>query len=154
MSSGCSVSCAKFEKFAYFLEWVLQIPCQYNDVVQYLYDFLLADLFWTQEYYYLVSKFTSLCDELGVLIAHDRTLCTTAGLVLLGLKIDTVAETVSISLEKFNQLRHQLNYFLSRKKVILSEYQLLTGLLISALELFQQVEHCICMALVCCHYWA
>lgn len=66
--------------------------------MHYLDGFLLADPFRTPEYCYLVSKCTSLCDELGVLIAHDKTLCTTAGLVFLGLEIDTVAENVSIPL--------------------------------------------------------
>lgn len=43
-----------------------------------------------------------------------------------GLEIDTVAETVSISLDKLGQLRLQHNYFLYRKKVTLSEIQSLT----------------------------
>lgn len=129
MPFGCSVSCAKFEKFASFLEWVLKTLCQSYNVVHYLDDFLLAGLPGTQECHYLVSKFTSLCDELGVPLAHDKTLGPTTKLVFLGLEIDTVAETVSIPLDKLGQLRHQLNYFLYRKKVTLSEIQSLTGLL-------------------------
>lgn len=77
-------------------------------VVHYLDDFLLAGLSGTQECYYLVSKFTSLCDELGVPLAHDKALGPTTKLVFLGLEIDTVAETVSIPLDKLGLLRHQL----------------------------------------------
>lgn len=126
---GCSISCSKFEKFSTFLEWALKQQAKSNDVVHYLDDFLVAGRKGTQDCANLMSIFSFICLELGVPLAHEKTLGPTTKLVYLDLEIDTINMTIRIPVEKLQQLKAQLLSLLAKRKVTLKELQSLTGLL-------------------------
>lgn len=126
---GCSISCSKFEKFSTFLEWALKQQAKSNDVVHYLDDFLVAGRKGTQDCANLMSIFSFICLELGVPLAHEKTLGPTTNLVYLGLEIDTINMSIRIPVEKLQQLKAQLLSLLDKRKVTLKELQSLTGLL-------------------------
>lgn len=126
---GCSVSCAKFEKFSTFLEWLVKQQATSFNVVHYLDDFLLAGRAGTQDCVDLMSIFRAICAELGVPLAEEKTLGPTTRLVYLGLEIDTLSMTVRIPSDKIEQLRFKLSRILLKRKVTLIDLQELTGLL-------------------------
>lgn len=126
---GCAISCAKFEQFSTFLEWALRVKSGSSNVVHYLDDFLLAGRSETMECQNLMSCFCSICTDLGVPLAQDKTVGPTSVLTFLGLEIDTIHMTVKIPYDKLNQLKSELIFILTKNKVTLSQLQKLTGLL-------------------------
>ena len=126
---GCSVSCSKFEKFSTFLEWVLKQQSNNSNVIHYLDDFLVAGNKGTDDCARLMANFSFICSDLGVPLAHEKTIGPTTSLVFLGLEIDTISMTIQIPQDKLQQLKTQLLYILSKHKVTLKELQVLTGLL-------------------------
>lgn len=126
---GCSVSCAKFEKFSTFLEWVFRDRSSCDNIVHYLDDFLLAGKARSQDCAYLMGVFREICTELGVPLAEDKTLGPANCLVYLGLEISISSMTVKIPLDKIQQLKFKLLHILKKHKVTLLELQELTGLL-------------------------
>lgn len=101
---GCFISCTKFEKFSTFLEWALKQQVKSNDVVHYLDDFLVAGRKGTQDCANLMSILSFICLELGVPLAHEKTLGPTTSLVYLGLEIDTINMSIRIPVEKLQQI--------------------------------------------------
>lgn len=71
---GCASSCAKFEKFSFFLEWALREQSGSSNVIHYLDDFLLADRPGTLDCTTLMSGFISICADLGVPLAQEKTI--------------------------------------------------------------------------------
>lgn len=125
---GCAISCSLFEKFANFLEWELKRRSNVNSMVHYLDDFLIAapDL---DKCVNFINCYKSLCDELGVPLAEEKTLGPATTLNFLGLEIDTIEMIVRIPSEKLTKLHIQLSKMLNRKKTTLVDLQSLTGLL-------------------------
>lgn len=76
-----------------------------------------------------MSCFCSICTDLGVPLAQDKTVGPTSVLTFLGLEIDTIHMTVKIPYDKLNQLKSELIFILTKNKVTLSQLQKLTGLL-------------------------
>lgn len=78
-----------------------------------------------------MSIFCSICLELGVSLAHEKTLGPTTNLVYLCLKIDTINMTIRIVVEKLKQLKSKLLFLIADRNVTstLKELQFITGLL-------------------------
>ncbi|KAJ8307565.1 hypothetical protein KUTeg_015649 [Tegillarca granosa] len=70
-----------------------------------------------------------MCDEIGVPLAHDKTIPPSTVLTYLGLEINTIEMTVKIPFEKLTKLKNNLCLLLNRKKCTLKELQSLVGLL-------------------------
>lgn len=130
---GCSISCAVFEKFSSFLEWVVRSRSGLNTLDHYLDDFLFAGQGscdkMTSDCQKLMDCFTSVCWELGVPIAPEKTIGPTTTLVFLGFEIDTVEGLVRIPADKLSLLKQNIVSMLALKKVMLSQLQALVGLL-------------------------
>ncbi|KAK3084124.1 hypothetical protein FSP39_008557 [Pinctada imbricata] len=126
---GCSISCNLFEKFANFLEWQFKLRFNTNNVVHYLDDFLLAGESNTLNCQLSMKQFSSLCEELGIPLAVEKTLGPSTVLAFLGLEIDTNLMCVRIPDDKLNKLKEELSRMLNKKKTTLKELQSLTGLL-------------------------
>ena len=126
---GCSISCSLFEKFSTFLEWELRRRSSSQNVVHYLDDFLVAGRANTSDCVALMDCYISLCSEIGVPLANEKTIGPTTVLTFLGLQIDTNKMIVQIPDEKLNKLRIALIETLQKTKVTLKELQSLTGLL-------------------------
>lgn len=72
MPMGCSVSCAYFEMFSTFLQWVLVQSSGLSTVVHYLDEFLFVGAAQSGECQELLSAFVRLAREFGVPRAVDR----------------------------------------------------------------------------------
>ena len=125
---GCSSSCAIFEAFSTSLEWLAKHFLGASGVLHILDDFLFiaeseskcsSDL----------SKFLSLCDYLGVPIAHEKTEGPGTTLQFAGIALDTINMEVRLPEVKLQKCRELLTDFHKRRKVTLRELQSLTGLL-------------------------
>lgn len=68
-----------------------------------------------------MSIFSFICLELGVPLAHEKTLGPTTNLVYLGLEIDTINMSIRIPMEKLQQLKAQLLSLIDKRKVTLKE---------------------------------
>ena len=106
---GCAISCALFEKFSSFLEWELKRRLDTENVVHYLDDFLLAGKENTTECVDMIKTFTYMCEELGVPLAHEKTLGPHNILTFLGLEINTCEMMVKIPADKLIKLKTQLS---------------------------------------------
>ena len=105
------------------MEWLIKQKANSHNVVHYLDDFLLAGKVDTQDCSHLMCTFRSICLELGVPLAEDKTLGPTTCLVYLGLEIDTSSMTVRIPSDKLQQLRFKLFRMLQMRKVTLADLQ-------------------------------
>lgn len=77
----------------------------------------------------LMHIFTSVCKNLGVPIATDKTEGPTTYITYLGLEINTVSQTFFIPHDKVTSLTEQLNEINNHKKVTLQQLQSLCELL-------------------------
>ena len=125
---GCSSSCAIFEAFRASLVWLAKHFLSASGVLHILDDFLFivesqskcrSDL----------SKFLSLCDYLGVPIAHEKTEGPVTTLQFAGITLDTINMEARLPEVKLQKCRELLTDFHKRRKVTLRELQSLTGLL-------------------------
>ena len=101
---GCSISCSLFEKFASFLEWELKRRSSSSNIAHYLDDFLVAGEANTGQCRALMDCYISMCDEIGVPLAHEKTIGPASCLIFLGLQIDTNEIMVKIPDEKLKKV--------------------------------------------------
>ena len=113
---GCSSSCAIFEAFSTWLEWLAKHFLGASGVLHILDDFLFiveseskcrSDL----------SKFLSLCDYLGVPIAHEKTEGPGTTLQFAGITLDTINMEARLPEVKLQKCRELLTDFHKRRKV-------------------------------------
>lgn len=124
---GCSMACATFEKFATFLEWTIKCKSGLNSAVHYLDDFLFAGPKNTSDCKKLMQTFRSLCQDIGVPLAEEKTVGPTSCLVFLGLEINTDEMNVKIPPDKIVKTLETLKKVLGKKKVTLKDMQSLVG---------------------------
>ena len=124
---GLSLSCALFEKFATFIHWLVSYVTGLHSLDHYLDDFIMAGEKDSENCQILVDTFSSLCDEVGVPIAENKSVGPTTVLVFLGLEIDSIAMTIRIPLHRIDELRKLLEAMLSKRKVTLQVLQTLVG---------------------------
>ena len=74
-----------------------------------------------------VDIFESTCQDLGVPIAHEKSVGPTTELVFLGFVLNTNDMSVRIPSHKVSELQTLIQQFLGKKKVSLREMQKLTG---------------------------
>ncbi|KAK6170386.1 hypothetical protein SNE40_018795 [Patella caerulea] len=123
---GCSISCSLFEKFSTFLHWVVEFKSGLDCLEHYLDDFIFigGNISTCQK---LISCFVDLCEEIGVPIAHEKTVGPVTTLTFLGLEIDTVKTVIRIPTNKTQNLISLLQLYSKRKKITLKNMQSLAG---------------------------
>lgn len=85
LSLGCAMSCHLFESFSTFLDWVVKVQAGKDSVDHYLDDFLFAGARETDDCSLLMRVFVSVCGDLGVPLANDKTVGPSHVLSYLGL---------------------------------------------------------------------
>lgn len=123
---GCSISCKVFEDFATFLNWLAREKSNVDTIDHYLDDFIFAGYNATicSE---VMNTFNSICYELGVPLAEDKSVGPTTCLTFLGLEIDTIEMLVRIPHPKCVELLNLLQDLLLIKKVTLKQLQSILG---------------------------
>lgn len=124
---GCSVSCAAFEAFSTFLEWVVHDRSGLKSTAHYLDDFLFAGQQGSGQRAFLLEQFMQLTSELGVPLAHEKTEGPVTKLTFLGIEIDTVREVCCLPQDKLDKLRSLIGSALGKRKVTLLALQQIAG---------------------------
>ena len=125
---GCSISCATFEMFANFIQWVIRSGSTVGKVEHYLDDFLFGGARDTDQCSVIMKNFFSLCEKFGIPLSDERTEGPTTVLVFLGLEIDSVLMQVRIPISKIHIMVTQIEEVLGHKRSItLKELQSLLG---------------------------
>lgn len=126
---GCSSSCSIFEKFSTFLQEVVTRQSGLDSVAHYLDDFIFAGRQNTRHCEQLMKCFSSICSELGVPLAIEKSEGPITSLTFLGLEIDTEEMFIRIPQCKLESLQALLEIFSFKRKITLRELQSLVGAL-------------------------
>ena len=86
-------------------------------------DYLLAGESATQNCKKMMSVFRGVCDNLGVLLAEEKTKCPTCVLVYLGLVIDTIEMVIRIPENKLEEVKSKLLSVCNKHMVTLHDLQ-------------------------------
>lgn len=128
LQMGCASACKIFDSFSKALLWIATTKLGILNCVYLLDDFLFiqgpeepSDLY--------LSRFLAMCADVGVPIAHHKTVHSTTKLTFLGIELDTVAMAARLDSEKLCKCVGLLSQFITRKKVTLVELQSVIGLL-------------------------
>ncbi|KAM9294537.1 uncharacterized protein PAF06_018723 [Gastrophryne carolinensis] len=124
---GCSISCAYFEAFSSFLEWVVKERAGMGSVTHYLDDFLCVGPAGTRICHLLLSTMLDVFGVFGVPVAHDKTEGPATVMKFLGIEIDTVGRLCRLPRDKIEDLVGGLEGALGVKKVTLVQLQSLLG---------------------------
>ena len=76
---------------------------------------------------YLFERFSSLCQELGVPLATEKSIGPTSKLVYLGLEINSAQQSVSIPEDKVKSISAKIEKALGSEKITLKDTQSLIG---------------------------
>ncbi|XP_048251513.1 uncharacterized protein LOC125379287 [Haliotis rufescens] len=110
---GCSISCAIFETFSTFLQWCMQSHLPTRPIMHYLDDFLTGGTAGTSHCSDNLNGCVNTLEQLGVPIAHDKTVGPTTKLTFLGLEIDTIAMQIRIPEPKIKEATREIHDILS-----------------------------------------
>ena len=126
---GLAQSCNLFEKFARFLQWVVEFRSGLHSVDHYLDDFIFMGSEHSDDCAKLMENFFHLSYDLGVPIAEDKTVGPTTIMPFLGLVINKELGIISIPHDKLFKLQSQLLPMLYKKKILIKDLESVTGLL-------------------------
>ncbi|KAM9330287.1 uncharacterized protein PAF06_011605 [Gastrophryne carolinensis] len=124
---GCSVSCAYFEAFSTFLEWVVKEKSGLSAVAYYLDDFFCVGPADSRVCDLLLSCMLSTFDSFGVPVATEKTEGPRTCMSFLGIEIDSQAGVCRLPLVKVRDLLQELQGALLVKKVTLRQLQSVLG---------------------------
>jgi hypothetical protein len=126
---GCSISCSLFEMFSRFLHWSTEQHTQLPSIVHFLDDFLFVGPAHSSQASQLLQGFQQVCSNLGVPLAHEKTVHPSTSIQFLGLQIDSVSQQVRVPPEKLAKAHCMLASAAVRHKITLRFMQSLIGLL-------------------------
>ena len=126
-----------FTRFADVLQVILTVRGDVANIQHYLDDFLLAGPPGSQQCRKDLDECRTICKDLGVPLAEDKTEGPASSISYLGFILDTEAQELRLPPEKLEKIRSQLNKWSSRKSCSKRELLSLIGTL----------QHC-CQAIV------
>ncbi|XP_031749215.1 uncharacterized protein LOC116407638 [Xenopus tropicalis] len=124
---GCSISCAYFEAFSTFLEWVVREKAGVASVIHYLDDFLCVGPQRSSLCAVLLETLQEVAEQFGVPLAREKTEGPITCLKFLGIEIDTVRQECRLPMDKVLTLKEEVGYAKQAKKVTLKQLQSLLG---------------------------
>lgn len=125
---GCASSCQIFETFSTALEWIAMQKLGASRVFHVVDDFLfIADS--AAKCDSDMNAFQSLCTELGVPLAAEKTMGPLNVLPFLGITLDTKKLEARLPEDKLEQCREQIIASLRLEKITLRGLQSVIGLL-------------------------
>lgn len=126
MPMGCSISCATFETFSTFIEWVIKVRTGIDSIDHYLDDFIFMSIR-KEQCKFLLDEFSCLCRELGVPVAEEKTVGPVTCLTYLGYELDSEKMEIRIPQDKISDILHQIASILQNSKVTLRNLQSFVG---------------------------
>lgn len=124
---GCSSSCSIFETLSHALQWAA-MDRGADNIVHILDDFLFISKS-KAKCFDDITSFIDLCNQLGVPIAHEKTMGPASTLTFAGIELDTSLSEARLPPDKLIKCRTLLRSFLRKKSVTLLELQSLIGTL-------------------------
>ena len=124
---GCSLSCATFEKFSTFLDWLVNSKVDRKLLCHYVDDFFTTGRAGCNQCQLVLDTLLQVCLHLNVPIAEEKTEGPSTTMCFVGLEIDSVEQLVRIPKSKVEEIVGKNQYLLCRKKAILKEIQSLIG---------------------------
>lgn len=125
---GCSTSCKLFEDFSTALQWIAQNKLAIRDIIHILDDFLIVSQSFSscQE---SLKRFLSVCDDIGVPMAPEKTERPSHILSFAGIELDCIKLEARLPQDKIVKCLTAIQSALSRRKITLRDLQSLIGLL-------------------------
>lgn len=124
---GCSVSCAFFERFSSFLEWVVRQESRVSSVLHYLDDFLFLGPAGSRVCLILLRAMERISADFGVPLALDKTEGPVTVIKFLGIVIDSELMECRLPEDKLVDLRRVVGEARVARKIRLRELQSLIG---------------------------
>ena len=127
LQMGCSSACQIFQSFASAIQWIAKKKLKIQNV-SYLDDFLLgaaSKLIGQND----LENFISMCTDIGIPIAEEKTFNPSRVMTFLGIEIDTQQRQVRLPDEKVHQCVQEIKGLIGCKKVRLRKLQSVIGLL-------------------------
>ena len=126
---GCSVSCYLFQEFSDGISHISRHVSQHNGfLVNYLDDFLFISLDQGQ-CNMMLHQFITICDDIGVTVAPDKTEEADTHVTFLGIVLDGVRHVLVIPEIKKNKAINLLQWITEKTKAKVKELQSLAGML-------------------------
>ena len=122
---GSSISCAIFQAVSDAIAYLVTFKIKKINV-NYLDHYLFAAAL-KKECNRQVEIFLSICGEINFPVALEKTFWGSQCMTFLGLLLDTLRQLVSIPVEKVEKALNMIEYFLSKKKATVLEFQRLCG---------------------------
>ena len=136
---GCSSSCNIFECFSTALEWIIRKFCPNVGIIHVLDDFLIiAPSYNTCEQ--SLMKFLTICKDIGVPIAPEKTVGPLQTLPFVGINLDSTNMTASLPEDKVLKFIGIIEECLATKSITLSKLQSLCGMLNYACGILPQAR--------------
>lgn len=124
---GCSVSCALFEQFSSFVEWVVRDVSGVNSLIHYLDDFLCIGPADSRVCAVLLASLQHIAEKFGIPLAADKTEGPCSVITFLGIVLDSDAMECRLPEEKLEDLRKEVAGLIGLKKVQLRRLQSVLG---------------------------
>lgn len=124
---GCSVSCALFEQFGSFVEWVVRDVSGMNLVIHYLDDFLCIGPAASRICAVLLTSLEHIADRFGIPLAPEKTEGPGKVISFLGIILDSVAMECRLPEDKLADLKREIAGMIGLRKVQLRDLQSLLG---------------------------
>ena len=129
LSFGASISCSIFQRFSDALKHIFQFCTgTRHHVMNYLDDFLFV-AYCKMMCNELIKQFLSLCSELGVPIAPEKTEWACTQLVFMGILLDGWFMLLAIPEEKHLKAIYLISKLIDKRKATIKELQVLCGYL-------------------------
>ena len=125
---GCNASCNIFETLSNVLQWIASSKLHIRNISHVLDDFLLfaRDKAVGQAQ---LSSFLSMCADIGIPVAPDKTVQPTQVITFLGLELDSVAMEVRLPVDKLNRCTALIETCSKKDKIQLKPLQSTIGTL-------------------------
>ena len=116
LPQGCGSSCRLFETFSSALQAIFEHEVPEARCVHMIDDFFLAATTQATCKAHL-EKFLSLCDDIGVPTAPDKTTEPATNTVFLGIELDTIQQSAKLPPDKFRDYSATIHAILDHDKV-------------------------------------
>lgn len=124
---GCSISCALFEKFSTFLEWVVRSESGIPSILHYLDDFLFVGPPKSYACLNALRTMERMSLHFGVPLAPEKTEGPATVVKFLGIVIDSVEMECRLPVDKLEQLKSAVAGAMGKRKILLRDLQSLLG---------------------------
>ena len=131
LAMGAAPSCRIFESFSDAILWILQEKFSISGIVKVLDDFLFVHND-PQLCQHALNTFISLCQEIGVPIAHHKTAGPARIMIFLGIELDSIAMEARLPLDKLENYSKNVKSLSTQKSTTLRTLKSVIGQLIFA----------------------